>query len=115
MKLTFYTKHISSKLSKPGKDLFSIRDQLDSSIGDSKVSSKFEKKFEEAMKAIEEKEKFDFVFSLGVIHHIPNYQKVCSNIFNSLKKNGQFVCWVYGYEGNEIYIFIFDIIITAVF
>lgn len=57
---------------------------------------------------IEEKEKFDFVFSLGVIHHIPNYQKVCSNIFNSLKKNGQFVCWVYGYEGNEIYIFIFD-------
>ena len=55
-----------------------------------------------------DKKKFDFVFSLGVIHHIPNYQKVCSNIFKSLKKNGQFICWVYGYEGNEIYIFIFD-------
>ena len=34
---------------------------------------------------IEEKEKFDFVFSLGVIHHIPNYQKVCSNILKPTK------------------------------
>ena len=57
---------------------------------------------------ISDNKKFDFVFSLGVIHHTPNYRKVCKNIFNSLKKNGQFICWVYGYEGNEIYVFIFD-------
>ena len=57
---------------------------------------------------IKNKNIYDFVFSLGVIHHIPNYQKVCNNIFNSLKKNGKFICWVYGYEGNELYILIFN-------
>lgn len=57
---------------------------------------------------IKNKNIYDFVFSLGVIHHIPNYQKVCNNIFNSLKKNGKFICWVYGYEGNELYIMIFN-------
>ena len=57
---------------------------------------------------INEIEKYDFVFSLGVIHHIPNYKKACKNIYNSLKTNGKFICWVYGYEGNELYIFIFN-------
>jgi len=54
------------------------------------------------------KNKFDYVFSLGVIHHIPKYDLVCKKIYNSLKKNGKFICWVYGYEGNELYIFIFN-------
>ena len=55
--------------------------------------------------------KYDFVFSnfLGVIHHIPNYKKACKKIYNSLKTNGKFICWVYGYEGNELYIFILTI------
>ena len=57
---------------------------------------------------IKDIKKYDFVFSLGVIHHIPNYKKVCENIYNSLKTNGKFICWVYGYEGNELYIFIFN-------
>ena len=57
---------------------------------------------------IKDLEKYDFVFSIGVIHHIPNYKKVCKNIYNSLKTNGKFICWVYGYEGNEIYIFVFN-------
>ena len=57
---------------------------------------------------IKDLKKYDFVFSLGVIHHIPNYKKVCENIYNSLKTNGKFICWVYGYEGNELYIFIFN-------
>ena len=57
---------------------------------------------------IKDLKRYDFVFSLGVIHHIPNYKKVCENIYNSLKTNGKFICWVYGYEGNELYIFIFN-------
>lgn len=52
--------------------------------------------------------KFDYIFSIGVIHHIPNYQKVCERIYHSLKNNGKFICWVYGYEGNELYLIIFD-------
>ena len=52
--------------------------------------------------------KFDYVFSLGVIHHIPNYKLVLEKIRNSLKTNGKFIIWVYGKEGNELYLFIFN-------
>jgi len=52
--------------------------------------------------------KFDYVFSLGVIHHIPEYKKALRKIQKSLNKNGKFIIWVYGKEGNEIYLFIFD-------
>ena len=52
--------------------------------------------------------KVDFAFSLGVIHHIPQYKLACKKIFNSIKKGGKFVIWVYGYEGNELYIIIFN-------
>ena len=48
--------------------------------------------------------KVDFAFSLGVIHHIPEYKLACKKIFNSIKKGGKFVIWVYGYEGNQLYI-----------
>lgn len=50
----------------------------------------------------------DYVFSLGVIHHIPNSKMVCQKIFESLRPNGKFLIWLYGYEGNEIYLFIFN-------
>ena len=54
------------------------------------------------------KEEFDYIFSLGVIHHIPEYEIVCKKIYNSLKFNGKFIIWVYGYENNEIYLKIFN-------
>ena len=50
----------------------------------------------------------DFVFSLGVIHHIPNGNIVCKRIFQSLKPNGKFLIWLYGHEGNELYLLIFN-------
>ena len=52
--------------------------------------------------------KFDYVFSLGVIHHIPDHQIACQKIYNSLKKKGKFIGWVYGSEGNELYLLIFN-------
>ena len=45
---------------------------------------------------------------MGVIHHIPNYSVVLKNIQKSLKKNGKFIIWVYGKEGNETYLLIFN-------
>ena len=54
------------------------------------------------------KNQLDYVFSLGVIHHIPNYKLACSNIYKSLKPGGKFIVWVYGFEGNETYILIFN-------
>ena len=52
--------------------------------------------------------KFDYVFSLGVIHHIPNYEIVLKNIIKSLKPNGKFIIWVYAKEGNGLYLLIFN-------
>jgi SAM-dependent methyltransferase len=57
---------------------------------------------------IELHEEIDYCFSIGVIHHIPNVEIVINNIFKALKKNGEFVFWVYGYEGNELYLAIFN-------
>jgi len=54
------------------------------------------------------KNKIDYCFSLGVIHHTPKGLIVCKKIHRSLKKGGTFICWLYGYEGNELYIFIFN-------
>jgi SAM-dependent methyltransferase len=50
----------------------------------------------------------DYTFSLGVIHHIPEAEVVCKKIYKSLKKNGKFIIWLYGKEGNFLYLLIFD-------
>ena len=51
---------------------------------------------------------FDYVFSLGVIHHIPEYKEVLVKILHSMKPDGKFIIWVYGKEGNELYLLIFN-------
>lgn len=51
----------------------------------------------------------DFIFSLGVIHHIKNPTDVLANIRKNLKKNGQIIIWVYGYENNLPYIIFYKI------
>jgi len=52
----------------------------------------------------------DYIFSLGVIHHIPEPESTVQNVYNSLKVNGKFVIWVYGYEGNQIYITLYKLL-----
>ena len=46
----------------------------------------------------------DFVFSLGVIHHIPKPDPVLRAAYASLRPGGSVVLWLYGYEGNEVYL-----------
>jgi len=53
-------------------------------------------------------EEFDYIFSLGVIHHIPEYEIVCKKIYKTLKPGGKFIIWVYGYENNQLYLRIFN-------
>jgi len=53
-------------------------------------------------------DEFDYVFSLGVIHHIPEANLVCEKIFKSLKPKGRFIIWLYGKEGNKLYLLIFN-------
>lgn len=46
----------------------------------------------------------DYIFSLGVIHHIPDPNPVITNAFNSLKPGGILIVWVYGKENNRLYV-----------
>jgi 2-polyprenyl-3-methyl-5-hydroxy-6-metoxy-1,4-benzoquinol methylase len=51
---------------------------------------------------------FDAAISLGVIHHIKRPDGVMRRVAHALKPGGAFIVWVYGYEGNEIYLAIMD-------
>ena len=46
----------------------------------------------------------DLIFSIGVLHHIPDPAPVVQAAFNALRPGGQFVCWLYGREGNRAYL-----------
>ncbi len=46
----------------------------------------------------------DYVFSIGVLHHIPNPVPVVKRAYEVLKPGGKFLFWVYGKEGNELYL-----------
>ena len=53
---------------------------------------------------------FDFIFSIGVLHHIVNPSDVIKNARKHLKKNGSLLIWVYGYENNKFYIMIYSLL-----
>ena len=40
-------------------------------------------------------ESFDFIFSLGVLHHIPDTQEALNQAVKKLKKNGHFLLYIY--------------------
>lgn len=44
---------------------------------------------------------FDFVFSIGVIHHLKYPQLAIKNLLKALKPGGTLLIWLYGYENNE--------------
>ena len=52
---------------------------------------------------------FDFVFSLGVLHHIPDTQQAMKDAVKMVKKNGQFLVYLYYSLDNKgaFYKFIF--------
>jgi SAM-dependent methyltransferase len=47
---------------------------------------------------------FDFVLAIGVIHHIPDPKPVLRAVYGALRPGGRFFMWVYGREGNELYL-----------
>lgn len=50
----------------------------------------------------------DIALSIGVLHHIPEPVPVVRRVFDVLKPGGQFLFWVYGHEGNELYLRVFE-------
>lgn len=50
-------------------------------------------------------ETFDFVMSVGVLHHIPNTQKAMNDCVKKVKKKGYFYCYLYYNLDNRNIIF----------
>jgi SAM-dependent methyltransferase len=48
----------------------------------------------------------DCIISVGVIHHIPDPAPVVKAAYNALRPGGHFVVWLYGKEGNRLYLFL---------
>jgi SAM-dependent methyltransferase len=46
----------------------------------------------------------DYVFSIGVLHHIPDPKPVVKAAFRALRPGGKFLVWLYGKEGNRLYL-----------
>lgn len=47
---------------------------------------------------------FDYVLAIGVLHHIPDPRPVLDATLKSLRKGGRLLAWIYGKEGNELYL-----------
>jgi SAM-dependent methyltransferase len=46
----------------------------------------------------------DYVFAIGVLHHIPNPDPVVAASFQALRRGGHLAVWLYGREGNTLYL-----------
>jgi SAM-dependent methyltransferase len=57
---------------------------------------------------IEYENEFDFVFSIGVVHHMQYPEKAIKNFERALKPGGIMLVWLYGYENNEKLLKILD-------
>jgi SAM-dependent methyltransferase len=47
---------------------------------------------------------YDAVFSVGVIHHIPEPMPVIEAAYRALRPGGTLAIWIYGREGNRLYL-----------
>ncbi len=45
---------------------------------------------------------FDFIYCIGVLHHLPEPEKGFQSLVRTAKKNGLIHSWVYGREGNTL-------------
>jgi SAM-dependent methyltransferase len=44
---------------------------------------------------------FDYAFSVGVLHHLPNPREGFKSLVSKVKPSGQMSAWIYGAENNE--------------
>ncbi|NEQ64725.1 MAG: class I SAM-dependent methyltransferase [Symploca sp. SIO2D2] len=51
-------------------------------------------------------ENFDYILSIGVLHHIEKPLPCVQAAFSALKPGGRFLIWLYGKEGNTLYLVI---------
>jgi SAM-dependent methyltransferase len=51
---------------------------------------------------------FDFGYSIGVLHHLPDPQEGFNSVVKTIKPGGSVFGWVYGYENNSIIHYFID-------
>lgn len=54
--------------------------------------------------AIPPNSSLDYIFSIGVLHHIFDPVPVVRAAYDALRPGGKMVIWLYGHEGNESYL-----------
>jgi SAM-dependent methyltransferase len=54
--------------------------------------------------ALKFRNEIDTAFSIGVLHHIPDPAPAVARVYDALKPGGEFVAWLYGKEGNALYL-----------
>ena len=51
---------------------------------------------------------FDFVYCIGVLHHLQDPERGFAAVVRSTKRGGRFHCWVYARDGNAVIIHLVD-------
>jgi SAM-dependent methyltransferase len=51
---------------------------------------------------------FDFVYCIGVLHHLKAPDKGFDSVIRNTRRGGRFHCWVYAREGNTLIVLIVD-------
>jgi SAM-dependent methyltransferase len=51
---------------------------------------------------------FDFVYSIGVLHHLKNPEEGFRAVVRNTRPGGRFHAWVYGREGNGLIVYLVD-------
>ncbi len=46
----------------------------------------------------------DYIFSVGVLHHVKDPDPIVKAVFKALRPGGRFLVWLYGREGNRLYL-----------
>lgn len=54
--------------------------------------------------AISQCNDLDYIFSIGVLHHIKNPEPIVQEAYKVLKPGGKMLVWLYGHEGNAAYL-----------
>ena len=50
----------------------------------------------------------EYIFCIGVLHHIPKPDAVVKAAYKVLPTGGKMLVWLYGKEGNELYLFLVE-------